>query len=280
MSRFITAIFIMSLGSYAHSLPLKHKPFSVTIPNTFTTDYNFEGIVALDDCSGSLVRFENSKDTDDAMVLTNGHCIETGFPQYGTFVSHQASSRSFQLMNQHGDTVGTLLAAEVIYSTMTKTDVTLYKLRETYASILQQYNVHSLTIASTHPALKAPIEVISGYWQRGYSCNIDAFVYQLKEADWVDQDSIRYSNPGCEVIAGTSGSPIVAAGTRTVIGINNTGNENGERCTEDNPCEIDQNGNVSFQKGLSYGQETYWFYSCLNANNEVDLTVNGCQLFH
>jgi hypothetical protein len=47
-----------------------------------------------------------------------------------------------------------------------------------------------------------------------------------------------------------------------------------------NPCEIDQNGEVSFTKGFSYGQQTYWVYTCLTTTNEIDLAVAGCLLPH
>jgi hypothetical protein len=80
------------------------------------------------------------------------------------------------------------------------------------------------------------------------------------------------------VIGGTSGSPIIARGTRTVIGINNTGNEDGLRCEENNPCEIDEKGNVFYQRGQNYGQQTYWIYSCLTPNFDIDLNKPGCLL--
>jgi V8-like Glu-specific endopeptidase len=135
-------------------------------------------------------------------------------------------------------------------------------------------------LASKHPALTEPIQVISGYWSRGYACAIEAFVPQLKEDRWTSEDSIRYSRPGCETIGGTSGSPIIQASNRSVIGVNNTGNEDGEKCTMNNPCEVDGNGNITFQQGYSYGQETYWVYSCLNQYNELDLGVASCLLPH
>ena len=54
---------------------------------------NFEGIVALSNCSGSIVRYESSRDDDQAMVLTNGHCYEGGFINAGTFVLNADSTR-------------------------------------------------------------------------------------------------------------------------------------------------------------------------------------------
>jgi len=247
---------------------------------TSAVGYDFEGIVGLSNCSGSIIQFEHARDSDPALVLTNGHCFEGGFAEPGQFTYGVASSRSFNVLDSGAQVLGQVEANLVVYSTMTKTDITLYRLTETYADIKAKFNVRPLILSSQHPKASDKMEVISGYWKKGYSCSIENFVNQLKEADWTFVDSIRYSRPGCETIGGTSGSPILLEGTRTVIGINNTGNEDGERCTMDNPCEVDANGNVTFEKGLSYGQQTYWIYTCLNANNEVDLAVPGCLLPH
>jgi hypothetical protein len=100
----------------------------------------------------------------------------------------------------------------------------------------------------------------------------------LKEAGWTSHDSIRYTQPGCATIGGTSGSPIIDAETREVVGVNNTGNENGRKCTMDNPCEVDEAGNVSVVYKAAYGQETFWIYSCLDAAQHLDLSVAGCLL--
>jgi V8-like Glu-specific endopeptidase len=276
---FSSAILLTFSSASAFALPtVKGSQASLTVPSSLTASYDFEGIVGLDDCSGSLIRFAQSLDTDQAMVLTNGHCLESGMPAPGTVISGQASSRGFSLMSSDGTVAGNLTATQVLYSTMTKTDITLYRTQETYAQIMTQYGVRPFELASTHPLKGVAIEVISGYWQRGYSCSIDGFVNEVKEADWTWMDSIRYSATGCDVIGGTSGSPVLATGTRTVIGINNTTNESGERCTVDNPCEVDASGNVTYKEGLGYAEETYLIYTCTNANRDIDLTLPGCQL--
>ena len=281
MFRIITSFSFFICAQMALALPLPHDRLtSVLVPATMTTDHDFEGIVALSNCSGSLVRFKNSKDTDRALVMTNGHCLESGFPRPGTFVSGQASSRRFNLLNHDASNAGQVNADLVVYATMTRTDMTLYRLRETYADILTRFNIRPLLLNSDHPAAGTSLEIISGFWRKGYRCSVERFVTHLKEADWTWDDSIRYSRPGCEVIGGTSGSPILASGTRTVIGINNTGNEDGESCTRDNPCEVDDQGNISQEQGLAYGQESFWLYSCLNSGNEVDLSTPGCLLPH
>jgi V8-like Glu-specific endopeptidase len=275
----LMSMLLSSLG--AQALPLPRAPRSlVQIPSTLMMGYDFEGIVELSNCSGSLIRFETSKDTDLALILTNGHCYENGFTPPGQSIYDRPSSRGFNLMDAQGNTAGRLQASRVVYTTMTLTDITIYKVTETYAQILQNYGVRAFTLSSKHPTIGTSVQVISGYWQRGYSCSIEAFVNELQEDGYSDKDSVRYSRPGCEVIGGTSGSPIIQTGTRTVIAINNTGNEDGQRCTMNNPCEIDSNGNVSFQKGFSYGQQTYLIYSCVDAKNEIKMTTPGCLLPH
>ncbi len=239
---------------------------------------DFTAIVALSNCSGSLVKFRNSRTTDYAMVLTNGHCTGSFIPA-GDARYNLASSRTFNLLNSTGkSTLGTLRASKLIYGTMTGTDMALYLLTSTYAQISSRYRVAPLLIADSHPAAGTAIRVVSGFWRKIYSCTISKFVPQLTEGSWNWQDSIRYSDPGCEVIGGTSGSPIISAGSYEVVGVNNTTNEDGAHCTVNNPCETDSMGNVTVEKGASYGQQLYQLYSCVNASNSIDLSIPGCKL--
>ncbi|MEV4440033.1 serine protease [Streptomyces sp. NPDC049577] len=242
-----------------------------------TKAVDFAGIVALSNCSGSLVRMPSSADSDPALVMTNGHCLETGMPGPGEVITDQPSSRSFTLLNSNAGRVTTLRATKVSYATMTDTDVTLYQLGTTYAQIKQRYGINALTLSADHPAAGTAIKVVSGYWKRIYSCNIDGFVYRLREGDWTWKDSLRYT-PSCNTIGGTSGSPVVDVNSGKVVAINNTGNENGERCTVDNPCEVDENGQVTVRQGINYAEETYGIVKCFGTGNRLDLSLPGCEL--
>jgi len=282
MKQLLLVLSLSSVLSFALQLPLpRNNAMPEFLPDTFTPDFDFTGIVGLSNCSGSLLKLETSSDNDLALVMTNGHCVESGFPAPGTFIYEKPSTRSLKVFGVNTG-ISTLVAAtKIVYATMTKSDVTLYRVNATYKQIKDKApGIEALTLSSQHATPNTNIEVISGYWKLGYRCHIDGFVYNLKEAGWTWEDSIRYSKPGCEVIHGTSGSPIVEAGTRKVIGINNTGNDDGEKCTMNNPCEVDEKGNVSYQKGTSYGQQTYWIYSCLNKQNQFDPNVPGCKLPH
>ncbi|MFJ9537738.1 serine protease [Streptomyces sp. NPDC101225] len=237
----------------------------------------FAGTVSLSNCSGSVVRFPDSADSDPALVMTNGHCLETGFPEPGEVITGQSSRRTFGLLSSSGSRIGTLRANQVVYSTMTDTDVTIYRLTTTYAAIKSSYGISPLTVQNTHPTAGTAITVVSGYWRRTYSCNIDGFVYRLKEGDWTWKDSVRYTS-ACQTIGGTSGSPVVDNATGKVVAVNNTGNEDGERCTENNPCEVDENGNVTVREGINYAEETYQIPACFGAGNTLDLNASGCVL--
>ncbi|MGW0615324.1 S1 family peptidase [Streptomyces sp. NPDC002788] len=238
---------------------------------------NFAGTVALSNCSGSVVRMPDSEDNDPALVMTNGHCLDGGFPAPGEVRVDQASSRTFGLLNASGSRVATLRAAKLAYGTMTDTDVAFYQLTTTYGQIKSSYGISALTLNDTHPVAGTAISIPSGYWKRIYSCDIDGFVPTLKEGDWTWKDSVRYTS-ACNTIGGTSGSPVVDQATNKVVAVNNTGNEDGERCTVNNPCEVDANGNVTVRKGINYAQQTYQIPACFGIDNKLDLSASGCTL--
>ncbi|MEV4559817.1 serine protease [Kitasatospora sp. NPDC049285] len=237
----------------------------------------FAGTVALSNCSGSLVRMPNSVDTDPGLILTNGHCLETGMPNPGQVITNKSSNRSFTLLSSSGSSLGTVRANRVLYSTMTDTDVTLYRLSTSYSTIKSRYGISPLTMSTSHPVAGSAIKVVSGYWKTTYSCNVDGFVYRLKEGGWTFKDSVRYTS-ACNTIGGTSGSPVIDVNSGQVVAVNNTGNENGETCTVDNPCEVDQNGVVTVRQGINYAQETYTIPNCFAPGNVLDLTRAGCVL--
>ncbi|WP_327167399.1 serine protease [Streptomyces subrutilus] len=237
----------------------------------------YAGTVALSNCSGSVVRAPSSQPGDRALVLSNGHCLETGFPAAGQVIKDQPSTRSFSLLNPAGSKVATLRASKVAYATMTDTDVSLYQLTTTYAQIQSQYGISALTLNDARPAQGSAIKVVSGYWKRTYSCNVDGFAYRLKEGAWTWKDSVRYT-PSCNTIGGTSGSPVIDTTTGKVVAVNNTGNEDGGRCTDNNPCEVDEAGKVTVRQGINYAQETYTLVPCIGPGNVIDLNRAGCAL--
>jgi hypothetical protein len=257
------------------------------------TPADLTAVVALSNCSGSVVRLTTSRPTDFALVLTNGHCIGGGFLEPGEVVGNRRlrNNRQMSVLEPGalrpepapsrppggGVRVG-VQANELIYATMTSTDMALYRLTITYEALERDHDVHAMTIRDRHPEAGTAILIPSGYWHTLFSCSIDRFVHGLREGEWTFDDSIRYSTDGCATIGGTSGSPIVAAATHEVVGVNNTANENGAACSINNPCEVDAAGNMTSVPDARYGQQVYLIYDCLTATNELDFDLPGCLL--
>ncbi|MCS7478165.1 serine protease [Umezawaea endophytica] len=244
-------------------------------PAGAVTGVDFTGIVALSGCSGAVVRTPTAKPTDTALVMSNGHCVK--LMAAGEVVVGQPSEKTFTLLDSTGgSTLGTLRAKSVAYATMTTTDVAFFRLDQTYADV-EALGSRALELSPRRPATGADIRVVSGYWKRLYSCGLDGFAHELREGAWTWRDSIRYTAP-CDTIGGTSGSPIVDAGTGKVVGVNNTVNENGKRCTQNNPCEVDEAGAVTVRRGIGYGQQTHLAVACIGADSAFTLSAPGCAL--
>ncbi|MFE4517853.1 putative Ig domain-containing protein [Kitasatospora sp. NPDC056783] len=233
--------------------------------------------IALSNCSASLVRYPTSVDGDRALMLTNGHCLPS-MPSAGQVIQNATASRSGTLLDGAGNSLGTVQADKVLYATMTGTDVALYQLTDTYGSITSKYGATALTVSDAHPTDGASMYIPSSYWKQVWNCSVNGFVPTLREDQWTWHDSLRYSS-GCNTTHGTSGSPIVESASGRIIGINNTGNDDGAMCTMNNPCEVAADGTTKVYKGQSYGEETYWFTTCLNPSTRaIDLNVAGCLL--
>ena len=277
-------VFLIALYSTA-SLALPVAPFDAlkvvntkSALNTNALAYDFEGIVKLSNCSGALVIFHGMPWTANAVVMTNGHCIQKpgGYLNPGEVWVNKPISRAMKIFDKNMK-LFPINATKILYATMTNTDLAFYELDQTYTEIMTATKVRPYFMDSFRPSLAQPIEIISGYWDRGYTCEIDNFIFKIKEGAWTWTDSIRYTE-GCDTIGGTSGSPIIAKGEKRVVGINNTSNESGQECTLNNPCEVSANGNIHAQKGVRYGQQTFNVYTCLTPDFKFDLSRSNCDL--
>ncbi|GGF55245.1 serine protease [Marmoricola endophyticus] len=265
---------VLALSGAGAATAKSHSPApAVAAPTLAST-------IALNNCSGSLVRYPSSAGTDRGLLLTNGHCYEGGFLADGQVIQNKASSRTGKLLDANARTLATVRADRLLYATMTGTDVALYRLTSTYDSISRSTGAKPLTLSTSKPVAGSAISIPSSYWKTTYRCSVQGFVPTLREGQWTWHDSIRYGYPDsdCVTIGGTSGSPIVDDASGKVVGINNTTNEDGEVCELNNPCEVGTDGSTTATEGQNYGQETYWFTTCLTASRAIDLTKAGCLL--
>jgi len=281
LSRKVSAVAMASMalvlvaGGAASARPRADEPATPTPPGVADQ----ASMVKLNNCSGGLVRFRNAQDTDKAMLLTNGHCMESGEPPMGTAVINKASSRTGTLLAPNGSSLGTVRATRILYGTMTNTDMALYELTDTIGDIKTKYKTESLILAEAGPKPGDKITATSSYFKTNYRCQMTKQVYRVREGEWTWKDSISFTvTPQCKPGHGTSGSPILSDVTGEVVGVNNTGNDDGEKCTDNNPCEVDENGTISIDMKANYGQQTFWAVTCENADRKLDLKQAGCLL--
>lgn len=268
-------------SAFALILPTETEKMTITKSfelSGFENDYDYNGIAKLSNCSGSLIKLSGQSVDSPAIMMTNGHCIKNkgrGFLKAGEVVVNRRVVYKAELYNDKMDLIP-VRSKKLLYATMTNTDVAYYELGKTYSE-LSALGVESFELDTFMPLIGTKIDIVSGYWDRGYRCHVDGFAFALREGDWTFTNSIRYADKGCETIGGTSGSPIIETATRKVIGINNTGNREGGTCTLNNPCEEDADGGIQVML-RSYGQQTYNIYSCLTVDFKIDLTMEGCTL--
>ncbi len=251
----------------------KHFENNAFIKN-INNDSLFEGIAALYGCSGSLVKFDSQGLESKAIIMTNDHCIYDQKPK--KYIFNQDYKRTIYIYNKQREKIA-FKTEKILYAEQTDTDVALLELGITFQDLIDKHDIYPFNLTRESASVDDKIDIVSGYWNKIYSCKIEANnIYKLKESEWIWSESYRYD---CNTIGGTSGSPIILKDSREVIGINNTSNEKGQKCTLNNPCEIDQSGKITVRKGKGYGQQTKYMYTCLDQDANFSIKVQGCQMY-
>jgi hypothetical protein len=235
-----------------------------------------EGAVALQGCVGSVVRTRASEPDAPALVLTNGHCVQGERPEPGGALVDLPADFEVPIADAQGYPRATARADRLVYATMTGTDIALYRLDQTYAQLeSQEARVFELGSAAVRPGDEVSM-VSTG---TRMDCSAEAVVTHLREGGYQQDDSIRYSSTEeCLPQPGMSGSALLSPDGSTVVGIHNTHNRDGEECTDNNPCEVDAAGNVTFEQGRGYGQQVHMIAACLTGGSELDLSRRDCAL--
>ncbi len=238
---------------------------------------DFEGIVKLSGCSGSIIRFKGAPKTNKAIVMTNGHCLPVTSPKQVIVNKPTKLGASVGFFDGKA-ALHRLPLSKVIYATMKDTDVTFYEGTLSYAEIEDQFKTEAFTLDDSIVRLGTAITIVSGYWETSTSCEAEAIAPVLREDAYTWRNSIRYSSK-CMTKGGFSGSPVIEVNTRTIVGIHNTGNNGKLDCSDMNPCEQDESGTVIFDvPNRRYAQQVHQFYDCLNDKYEIDITVDGCSV--
>jgi hypothetical protein len=210
--------------------------------------------------------------------MTNGHCLDPlGLSMLapGEVRINRAASRRITLNGKSSSLI--VKTQRLLYATMTMTDMAIYELAVSYERLHTKYGIVPFVMATFGPQPGTPIDIPSAYRKKTYHCSVEEVLAGLREGGRKFEGSLRY-DPHCGTINGTSGSPLVLADGRTVVGINNTVNNNGQLCTNNNPCEVNAEGATSAIRKRGYGQQTALIYECLNDEFDFDLTVEACRL--
>ena len=228
--------------------------------------------------SGSVVRFEGSKATDKALVMTNGHAVKEYDIPAGSAIADQPSNLEFKLAPKSGEgaTPGYIFSKKLLYATKSQTDLALYQLEESYDSLKTRYGVSPLTISKSEASEGSNIAVVSGRFRYTYNCTVDKIIPRLEESRESYRNAIRYSE-NCRMTGGVSGSPIIELDSKKIVGIHNTSAGDGAVCSENSPCEVEGEKRTS-KKGASYGQQVADLYSCLDDDNTLNFDLKTCKL--
>ena len=244
------------------------------------------GTALVGGCSAAVFRSPQSRRSDPAMVLTNGHCVDPR-PEPGGGLRGRADDQRVLVKDRHGDTVVRAHTTRLLHATMTGTDVAVYRLDTSYAD-LRARKVPVFALAPHGPRVGQRVRVLSAGSAEDYTCTVAAIVPGLVEAGYTQHGAIRYQRQrGCAGSAvgdgkgpghGDSGSPLVDPRSGRIVGIHGTGNDEGLRCLEDNPCEVDARGRRTSVMNARYGQQTALLRACLAPGSRMALSRPACTL--
>ncbi|MET8762119.1 trypsin-like serine protease [Lentzea sp. NPDC004782] len=201
-------------------------------------------------CSASVVRTDRTRPGDPALLLTNGHCVPQR-PAPGQTLTDVPVDVPVTIGDRQGYPQAKARTTTLVHATMTGTDTALYRLDQTYAQ-LRAKGVKIFRLAGRSARPGEQVDIVSAGNGDRFRCTIEAVVPHLREEGYTQDDAYRY-DPECKPSHGGSGSPIVLRDGVTVVGVHSTGNDNGEQCTANNPCEVAADGTVSVHQGVRYG---------------------------
>lgn len=262
-------IFILILSLFSISLSKTYAGNVQVNPESY-----LNGAVA-NKCSGSIVNIGRSENAY-AVVLTNGHCVKYKPLPAGVYVKDEDYVRStIEVFNKNG-VAQQVVPRKVLYGTMEGSDIGLIEIEITYKELKKMgIKIFELSKEDSHPGEE--LFSVSGYWKSSLNCTFTHTAEKVLEGNWFFLNAMAMDS-SCVSKSGWSGSPFISKINGKIVGVLNTANEGGEKCTLNNPCEKNSDGSITAVKGRVYGVPTSDFWSCLS-NGNIDLAKPGCKLF-
>ncbi|STD11926.1 Uncharacterised protein [Dermatophilus congolensis] len=178
-------------------------------------------------CSGAIVKLPGAKDSDKALLLSAGHCIPGPHLKDGESVANKkiaGTGNQVQIhkgsdKDNHLNPLQTRVT-DVVYATMTGTDVSLMKIDKTY-SALQGAGIKAREIPGDDlkkgDAVSVPAPAI-GLSLHG--CKVENTGLTKKVKSWTWNNFVEVSGDQCgQLREGASGSPIISDSDGRIRGI-------------------------------------------------------------
>lgn len=248
-------------------------------------------------CSGALATFKGRSGSARAYVLSAAHCVDRGRLQIpmrsgaaiaalddGEVLYRADYRQPLTLDTGKSDEPRTCIEADqVVYGTLTGSDIMLLQLTETYEDIERRTGVKPFVVSQDALfTVGLAVRMPSSLWQTDRECLVEGTAEKVKEFKWIwgPVMRLRVDEDTCIAPAGVSGAPAIRKETGEVIGVFGTsGDIAGADCELNNPCEVKPDGSlVRAAKDQNYVHFAHQFYSCLDAARDVDLSTPGCSL--
>ena len=241
-------------------------------------------------CTASLIDPGEDSDSSPAYLITNGHCIRYlgGFLPSDKYILDE-SYQSEIIFDQYYDVTDESLRPEyptsiLRYGSMHGTDIAIVELAGVSLGDLKKQGITAYKLAKNLPTKGSKIETIgipgafvSEVVLRHSICHMGGEV-NVKEGPFEFEESYELK---CNVLPGSSGSPVFNFKTKEIISLINTtvndGTENQEPCTLNRPCER-KNGEITVDPLTNYMQPTTFLHSCFTAQGVFDRTLENCKL--
>jgi hypothetical protein len=244
-------------------------------------------------CTGSVFIMPGMSGEQNALVLTNGHCLDVGDYEWqgarhlrpDQFLFNYVMDKADYLISvfrSRGQGGNNYAVKRIVFGTITVTDLAIIELSVTYSDLKNSgYRIYQL--AKYMPKKGMTLEFRSYNQNFDGICRVHGLVPTVVEGPYAWTNVVKMElNEKCRIYPGVSGTPGILKHTNEIYAVGNTEYTGGGReCDIMNPCERDV-ASGKLQPGLptqTYAMPTAPLYDCYNtASSRFDFDMKGCSL--
>jgi hypothetical protein len=244
-------------------------------------------------CTGTVFIMPVMSGEQNALVLTNGHCLDVGDYEWqgarhlrpNQFLFNYGidkANHSMSVFRSRGKGGNNYAMKRIVFGTITVTDLAIIELDVTYSSLKGSgYRVYQL--ARHMPKMGMTLEFRSYNQNFDGICRVHGIVPSVVEGPYAWTNVVKMElNEKCRIYPGVSGTPGILKNTNEIYAVGNTEyTSEGKECDIMNPCERDV-ASGKLRPGLptqTYAMPTAPLYDCYNTNiSYFDFDMMGCKL--